>query len=92
MMAQTPWLQPHAGFKAVIVGGFIDVLCFVLVFWLRSLGTLRFPPAGKLVSQTSRLGIRSALPTVEAQGAHLQRSRKTTPLHSTSNAGSVPEH
>jgi hypothetical protein len=27
-------------------------------------------PSGKLVSQTSRLGIRPALPTVEAQGAH----------------------
>ena len=75
----------------MILGGFIDVLRFVLVFWLRSLGTLRFPPAGKLVSQTSRLGIRPVLPTVEAQGAYPQRSRQATPLHSISNAESAPE-
>ena len=68
-----------------------DVLRFVLVFWLRSNGIFRSLPSGKLVSQTSRLGIRPALPTVEAQGAHPQRSRQTTPLHSTSNAGSVPK-
>src|SRR6202022_4550187 len=44
-----------------------------------------------MVSQTSRLGIRPALPTVQTQGAHPQRSRQTTQLHSASNAGSVPE-
>ena len=66
-------------------------LLMVLVFWLRSVENFRSLPSGKLVSQTSRLGIRPALPTVEAQGAHPQRSRQTTPLHSTSNAGSVPE-
>ena len=47
-------------------GGFIDVLRFVLVFWLRSLGIFQSLPSGKLVSQTSRLAIRPALPTVEA--------------------------
>ena len=41
--------------------------------------------------KSSRLGIRPALPTVQTQGAHSQRNRQTTPLHSTSNAGSVPE-
>src|SRR5260370_41669845 len=55
-----------------------DVLRFVLAFWLRPVGIFRSLPSGKLVSQTSRLGIRPALP-------------QTTPLHSTSNAGSVPE-
>ena len=64
---------------------------FVSVFWLRSLGIFRSLPSGKLVSQTSRLGIRPALPTVQTQGAHPQRSRQTTQLHSASNAGSVPE-
>jgi hypothetical protein len=49
-----------------LFGGFIDVLRFLLVFWLRSLGIFRSLPSGKLVSQTSRLGIRLALPTVEA--------------------------
>src|ERR1700722_3424890 len=39
-----------------------DVLRFVLVFWLRSIGIFRSFPSGKLVSQTSRLGIRPALP------------------------------
>ena len=66
-------------------------LRFVLVFWLRSVGISRSLPSGKLVSQTSRLGIRPALPTVQTRGAHPQRSRQTTPLHSTSNAGSVPK-
>src|ERR1035437_10495032 len=75
----------------MIFGGFIGLLCFVLVFWLRSLGTLWFPRAGKLVSQTRRLGIRPALPTVEAQDAHPPRSPQPTPLHSNSNAESVPE-
>src|ERR1700736_6799397 len=62
-----------------------------LFFWLRSIGIFRSLPSGKLVSQTSRLGIRPALPTVQTRGAHPQRSRQTTPLHSTSNAGSVPK-
>ena len=68
-----------------------DVLRFVLVFWLRSVGIFRSLPSGKLVSQTSQLGIRPTLPTVQTRGAHPQRSRQTTPLHSTSNAGSVPK-
>src|ERR1700675_812256 len=68
-----------------------DVLRFALVFWWRSLGIFRPLPSGKLVSQTSRLGIRLALPTLQTQGAHPQRSRQNTPLHSTSNAGSVPK-
>jgi hypothetical protein len=82
----------------MIFGEFIGVLrlVFVLRFgldcWLRSLGTSRFLPSGKLVSQTSRLGIRPALPTVEAQGAYPRRSRQATPLHSISNAESVSEH
>src|ERR1700738_25035 len=58
-----------------------DVLRFVLVFWLRSIGIFRSLPSGKLVSQTSRLGKRPALPTVQTQGAHPQRSRPTTPHH-----------
>ena len=68
-----------------------DVLSFVLVFWLMSNGIFRSLPSGKLVSQTSQLGIRPTLPTVQTRGAHPQRSRQTTPLHSTSNAGSVPK-
>src|SRR6202048_1885139 len=63
-----------------------DVLRFVLVFWLRSVGIFRSLPSGKLVSH-----IRPALPTVQTHAAHPQRSRQTTPLHSTSNAGSVPK-
>ena len=68
-----------------------DVLSFVLVFWLMSNGIFRSLPSGKLVSQTSQLGIRPTLPTVQTRGAHPQRSRQTTPLDSTSNAGSVPK-
>ena len=47
---------------------------------VRSVGTFRSLPSGKLVSQTSRPGI---LPTVETQGAHPQRSRQdhTTSFH-----------
>src|SRR5580693_9505265 len=68
-----------------------DLLRFVLVFWLRLNGIFRSLPSGKLVSQTSQLGIRPTLPTVQTRGDHPQRSRQTTPLHSTSNAGSVPK-
>src|SRR5271169_4080709 len=75
-----------------MVGGFIDVLYFTLIFWLRSVGPFRFPPSGKSVSQTRQLGIRPALPTVEAQGAHPRRSRHGTPLHPISNAESVSGH
>jgi hypothetical protein len=71
--------------------GTSESLLMVLAFWLRSVEIFRSVPSGKLVSQTSRLAIGPAHPTVEAQGAHPQRSRQTTPLHSTSNAGSVPE-
>src|SRR6266436_5638517 len=74
-----------------MIGGFIDVLCFVLTSWLWSAGAFRFPPSGKSVSQKSRLGIRAALPTVEAQGAHPRQSHPATPLRSISKAESVPE-
>src|SRR5208282_2273772 len=66
-----------------------DVLRFALVFWLRSVGIFRPLPSGKLVSQTSRLGIRPALPTLQTQGAH--PATKSPAIHSTSNAGSVPK-
>jgi hypothetical protein len=55
--------------RIAFFGAFIDVLRFVLLFWFRSLGIFRSLPSDKLVSQTSRLGIRPAL-------------RQTTPLHS----------
>src|SRR5260370_21448543 len=61
-----------------------DVLRFVLVFWLRSVGIFRSLPSGKLVSQTSRLGIRPALPTVQTQGAH---PATKSPDHTTSFRG-----
>jgi hypothetical protein len=41
----------------------------------------RLRPTLELVSQTSRLGIRPALPTVQTRGAHPQPIRQTTPLH-----------
>jgi hypothetical protein len=51
----------------IVVAGLQSGQPMVLVFWLRSVEIFRSLPSGKLVSQTSRLGIRPALPTVEAQ-------------------------
>jgi hypothetical protein len=70
---------------------FMDYLCFALIFWLQLAGTFRFASSGKSVSQTYQPGIRPALPTTQAQGAHPRRSRRDTPLHSISNAEIVPE-
>jgi hypothetical protein len=83
----------HGGSAAAVAipVSFMDYFCFALIFWLRSVGTFRFPSSGKSVSQTWQLGIRPALPTVQAQGAHSRRSRHDTPLHSISNAEIVPE-
>ena len=52
----------------------------VLVCWLRSVEIFRPLPSDKLVSQTSRLGIPPALPTVEAQRSSATKS----PDHTTS--------
>ncbi len=83
----------RGGSKAAVAlpASFMDYLCFALIYWLRSVGTFRLPSSGKSVSQMCRPGIRPALPTVQAQGAHPRRSRHDTPLHSISNAESVPE-
>jgi len=51
----------------IVVAGLQSGQPMVLVFWFRSVEIFRSLPSGKLVSQTSRLGIRPALPTVEAQ-------------------------
>ena len=69
-----------------MVGGFIDVVRFVLVFWWRTAGAFRVPPVGKSVWQTSRLGIRPVPPTVEARDTHRRRSRHATPLRPVSSA------
>src|SRR5579859_6586018 len=69
----------------------MDYLCFALIFRLPSLGTFRFPSSDKSVSQTNRLGTRPALPTVQTLGVHSRRNRHETPLHSISNAESVPD-
>jgi len=70
---------------------FIDYLCFALISWLRSVGTFRFPSSGKSVSQTHRLGIRLALPTVQVLCAYQRRSRHDAPIHPISNAEKVPD-
>lgn len=61
---------------------------FTVISWLRPAGV---PASGRLVSHTRRPGIRSALPTVQAFGPYSRRSRHDTPIHSISNAESVPE-
>ena len=83
----------HGGSEAAVTFpvSFMDYLYFTLIFQLRSVGISRFSSSGKSVSQMCRPGIRPALPTVQAQGVHPRRSRHDTPLHSTSNAESVPE-
>jgi hypothetical protein len=58
---------------------------------VRSLGTFRSLPSGKLVSQTSRPGIHPAFPQLKPNALIRNEVAKTTPLHSTSNVGSVPE-
>ena len=66
------------------------VLCFALIFFMPPVGFL-FPFSGRSVSKTHQPGIRPALPTVQTPGAHSRRSRHGTPLHSLSNAESVPD-
>jgi hypothetical protein len=58
---------------------------------VRSVGTFRSLPSGKLVSQTSRPGIHPAFPQLKPNALIRNEVAKTTPLHSTSNVGSVPE-
>src|ERR1017187_6417685 len=83
----------HGCSEAVVAlsANFMNVVCLVSIVWLRSVGIFRFSSSGKSVSQTCRPGIRPALPTVQAQGAHPRRSRHDMLLHSISNAESVPE-
>ena len=52
----------------------------VLVFWLRSVEIFRSLPSGKLVSQTSRLGIRPAFPQLKPKRSSATKS----PDHTTS--------
>jgi len=70
---------------------FIDALCFGWIFCLGQVGMFWFPSSDKSVSRTYRLETRPAPPTLQAPGAHPQRSRHATPLHSISNAESVSE-
>jgi hypothetical protein len=58
---------------------------------VRSVGTFRSLPSGKLVSQTSRPVLQPAFPQLKPKALTRNEVAKTTPLHSTSNVGSVPE-
>jgi hypothetical protein len=68
-----------------------NVLRFVLIFWLRSVGIFRSLPSAKLVSQTSRLGKHPPCSQLKPKALIRNEVAKTTPLYFTSNAGSVPE-
>jgi hypothetical protein len=65
-----------------------DVLGFVFVFWLRGVGIFRSLLSGKLVSQTSRLGMCPTLPAVQ----NPRRSSATkSPDHATFIPFQTPE-
>ena len=65
----------------------ISFRIFTVIAWLRSAGVAA---SGKSVSHTRRPGIHSVLSTVQDSGPHWRRNRHDTPIHSISDAESVP--